>query len=91
MQESLPLFACHLGVCIAEDEADCGEEVTLAGAIASNNDIRAGGEGLYDGLILVAARVLARKHREAPLPRSGLPFEALNDDLFNKHRIDRGY
>lgn len=54
MQQGLSLFATHLGVGIAEDESDGGEEVALAGTIAADDDIVLGREGLDDGLVLVA-------------------------------------
>jgi len=54
MKQSLPLFLAHLRVCIAEYEADRREEVTLARAIAPNNDIVLGGERFYHSLLLVA-------------------------------------
>lgn len=60
MEEGLPLFAAHLGIGIAEDEADRGEEVALARAISADNDIGARREGFENGLVLVAALMLAR-------------------------------
>lgn len=60
MQQPLSLFAGHLGVGIAEDEPDGCEEVTLAGAIASDDNVCAGGEGLNDRLVLVAVGKSAR-------------------------------
>lgn len=56
MEEALPLLATHLGIGIAEDEADGGEEVALSGAIAADDDVGLGGEGLNDDLFFVAAR-----------------------------------
>jgi len=50
----LALLATQVDVGIAKDEADSGEEVALSGSIAPNNDISPWGEGLNDGLILVA-------------------------------------
>lgn len=60
MEESLALFATHLGIGIAEDEADGGEEVTLARTISADNNIGARRERLENGLVLIAALVLAR-------------------------------
>lgn len=54
MKESLSLFATHLCVRITEHEANRGEEVALPRAIAANDDIVFGREGLDDGLIFVA-------------------------------------
>ena len=54
MQKALALLTAHLGVGIAQDEANCRKEITLAGAIATDNDISLGREGLNDGLVLVA-------------------------------------
>lgn len=39
MKQGLALLAPHLSVCIAEDEADGGEEVGFAGTIATDDDI----------------------------------------------------
>lgn len=39
MKESIPLLATHLRIGVAEDESDCGEEVTLPRAIASNDHV----------------------------------------------------
>ena len=54
MKQGLSLFATHLSVGIAQDEADGGEEVALARAIATDDDIAVGREGLDLHLILVA-------------------------------------
>lgn len=54
VKQSLTLLASHLSVCIAEDETNCGEEVTLARAIATDDNIVFGREGLDDRLVLVA-------------------------------------
>jgi hypothetical protein len=60
VQQSLPLFAGHLGIGIAEDEPNGGKEIALARTIATDDNIRAGREGFDDGLILVAMRKSAR-------------------------------
>jgi hypothetical protein len=54
MQERLSLFAAHLGVGIAEDEANGGKEVALAGAVATDNNIMLWREGLNHCLFFVA-------------------------------------
>ena len=54
MQKTLSLLAAHRSVCIAEDKADGGKEITLSGAITTDNDVGLGGEGLDDSLVLVA-------------------------------------
>jgi len=69
VKKSLSLFATHLRVCIAQDESDGGEEVALAGTIATDNDIMLGRERLNDGLVLVAVgascqKVLLRDKRD---------------------------
>lgn len=54
MKKRLPLFATHLRVGIAEHKSDRREEVTLSGAISSDDDVEVRRKGLDDGLILVA-------------------------------------
>lgn len=54
VEEALALLTTHLGVGIAEDEADGGEEVTLAGSVTADDDICLVREGLNDRLLLVA-------------------------------------
>lgn len=54
MEEGLALLAAQVDVGIAKDETDSGEEIALSGAIASDNNIGPWGEGLNDGLVLVA-------------------------------------
>jgi hypothetical protein len=87
VQERLTLLAAHLGIGIAKNESNSGEEVALARAIASNNNVSARRKGLNNGLVLVAAAcerllegVLLFQTRV-----STLPFEALYDDLLDKH------
>ena len=53
MEQCLALFAPHLSVRIAEHEANCGEEVALARAIAPDDDIQARRKGLNDCLVFV--------------------------------------
>lgn len=57
MDEGLSLLTAHLRVCIAEDEANRSEEITLARSIATDDDIEFGGKWVDDGLVLVAARL----------------------------------
>lgn len=84
MNESLTLFATHLRIRIAEDETNGGEEVTLARTIATHDYIEFGGEGVDNGLILVAAiEVRPSQMCEGCVC---LPFEALDGDLFDMHR-----
>jgi hypothetical protein len=54
MQQSLSLLSSHLGVGIAEHKTDGGEEIALPGAVATNDNIVLGREGLDDGLVFVA-------------------------------------
>lgn len=54
MEKGASLFASHLSVGIAEDEANGGEEVTFSRAIAPNNHIMFRREGLDHSLVLVA-------------------------------------
>lgn len=54
MEEGLPFFPPHLGIRVGEDETDGGKEVGLAGAIAADDDIVFGREGLDDGLFFVS-------------------------------------
>lgn len=54
MEKTLALFTAHLRVCIAEDEANRREEVTLSRSITADDDVCLGGEGLNDRLVLVA-------------------------------------
>ena len=53
MKQSLPLLASQLCVCIAQNESDCREEVTLARPITPNNDIVLWREGFDDCLVFV--------------------------------------
>lgn len=55
MKKTLSLLTAHLGIGIAEDEADGCEEVTFTGTIAADNDVGLWRKGLDDGLFLVAA------------------------------------
>lgn len=54
MQQSLALFSTEVGVGIAQDESNRGEEVTLAGTIATDDNIVLWRKGLNDRLVLVA-------------------------------------
>ena len=54
MQQSLSLLSSHLSICIAEDKTDSGEKIALPRAVATNDDIVFGREGLDDGLVFVA-------------------------------------
>lgn len=54
MEQRLPLFTAHLRVRVREHEADRGEKVGLAGAVAANDYIVFGREGLDDGLFFVS-------------------------------------
>lgn len=82
VEESLALFAPHLGVGIAEDEANRGEEVTLARTVATDDDVVLGREGLNDRLVLVAAEQSARCCGSLP---TDAPLEALDNNLFDVH------
>ena len=59
MQESLPLLAAHLRVCIAEHEADGRKEITLPRAITTDNYIVLRGEWLDYGLFFVAKLIVS--------------------------------
>lgn len=54
MQQSLTLFSAEVGVGIAQDESNRGKEVTLAGTIATDDNIVLWRKGLNDRLVLVA-------------------------------------
>lgn len=54
MEEGLPFFPPHLSVRVGEDETDGGKEVRLARAIAADDDIVFGREGLDNGLFFVS-------------------------------------
>ena len=54
MEKSLALLAAEVEGFIAQDEAHGGEEVALARAIAANDDVTFGREGLDLHLVLVA-------------------------------------
>lgn len=54
VQQGSALFTAEVGVSIAQDESDGSEEVALAGAISTDDDVRARRERLDDGLVLVA-------------------------------------
>jgi hypothetical protein len=54
MKKSLSFLTAKMGVSIAENESNGGEEVTLARTIAADDDIVFRGEGLDNGLVLVA-------------------------------------
>lgn len=53
MEKRLPLFAPHLRVGIAEDEAYSREEITLSRTISSDYNVQFRREGIDDSLILV--------------------------------------
>lgn len=53
MKKSLSLLATHLCVCIAQNETNSGEKVTLARTVTADDDIVFGREGFNDCLILV--------------------------------------
>lgn len=57
MKQSLTLLTSHLSICIAQDEADGGEEVGLSGSIATDDDIALWRERLDDCLLLVTMRL----------------------------------
>jgi hypothetical protein len=54
MEKCLPLFTVHVVVVVAEHEAHGGEEVALARAIASDDDVTLWRKGLNLRLVLVA-------------------------------------
>jgi hypothetical protein len=53
VKQSLALFPSHLRVGIAQNEANSGEKVTLAGTIAADNNIVFRGKGFDDRLVFV--------------------------------------
>lgn len=81
MKQCLALFLAHLSIRVTEYEADRGEEVALAGSIATDNHIVFRGKGLDDRLILIATR----RSAAAPASSHDVPFEPLDDDLFDVH------
>lgn len=81
VQQSLSLFATHHTVCIAEDEADGSEEVTLPRTIATNNDIGSGGERLDFSLVLITTK----SQNISKLINAHLPLEALDNNLLDVH------
>ena len=84
VKESRPFLPTHLGVRVAQYEANCGEEVALARPIPANDDIVFGRERLDDCLILVATSDGQKKSmREGDC--LALPLEALDDDLLDIH------
>lgn len=85
VEEGLALLASELGVGIAEDEADRGEEVTLPRPVATDDNVRPGREGLDDGLILVAGRWVSLRSAARGDASLIVPFEALDDDLLDIH------
>jgi hypothetical protein len=82
VQKRLSLLAAHARVCITEYKSNCGEKITLAGAIAADNNIVLRGERFNDGLFLVTidASGFAVTHHSGLLP-----LEALNNNLFDMH------
>lgn len=93
MKKSLTLLSAQVCVRIAENEANCGEEVTFAGTIAADNDIVLGRKGLDDGLILVAAinsiLVLGSNASLSESLVGNIPLEALDDNLLDVHLEER--
>ena len=88
MQQCLTLLPAHMSICVAEDEADRGEEVALAGTLASNDNIMFWRKWLNDSLIFVTLdrRVSATTIKCCPgCAFAPSPFEALNDNLFDEH------
>lgn len=89
VQKSLALLPAKVSVGVAENETNGREEVTLARAIAADDDIVFGREGLDDRLVLVAVDEidLVRRHLEdwSCRPMFHIPLEALNDNLLDIH------
>lgn len=54
VQEGGSLLSAEVVVGIAQNEADSGKEVALSRSVPSDDNIRSGGEGLDNGLVLVA-------------------------------------
>ena len=80
----MSIFTTHLTVCVAEDEAHSGEEIALAGAISTDDDIVLGRKGVYNRLGLVASDYVSDSTTIAT-DKSSEPFEALYRDLFDVH------
>ena len=82
MKKCLPFLPSHLCIGVAEDKTNGRKEVTLSRAISSDDNVVFGGEGLNHGLLAIATE-------ESVVSQLGgqvkLPFEALNDDLFDMH------
>lgn len=88
MKKGLAFLSAQVGVSIAENESNGREEVTLSGAIATNDDIMLRREWLDDRLVLVAVRQLlsaGRRTQASWVHSCNIPFKALNNDLFNVH------
>lgn len=86
MKQSLSFLLAHLSVGIAKHEPNCRKKVTLARAIAPNDDIMLGRERLDDSLFTIAIELSVKIHREGGHAQ---PFEALNNDLLDMHLESR--
>lgn len=85
VQKRAPLFSSHLSISIAEHKSDCRKEVAFPRAIAPDNHVVFRRERLDHGLLLVAGRRLAYSYSHSRIAQRLVPFEALNDDLFDVH------
>lgn len=84
MKKRVALLSTHLGVCVTQHEANRGEEIALARAIVSDDDIMLRGERLDDSLLFVAMTEFSILL--ASLTSGGhQPFEALNNHLLDEH------
>lgn len=55
----MAFLPAHLSVGVTEDESNRREEVTFAGSIATDDNIRLGREGLDNGLVFVAGECIS--------------------------------
>lgn len=90
MEKALPLFATHLCIRIAQNEANGGEEVTFSGAIATDNHIGLWGKRFDYSLVLVAMGSISNEpdcwvNARAAMMSIHIPFKALDDDLLDIH------
>lgn len=89
MEKGLALFTGHLGVGVGEDEANCGEEVGLAGTVATDNDVTFRGERGSRGLVFIAVKRWSEGLVKGREGRRGARFEALDRNLFDEHHCGR--
>ena len=85
MEESLSFFTAHLSVGIAKNKPNGSKEIALARAIAANDNVVFWRERLDDSLVFVAITSRYQLCEMSSAFRERLPFEALDDNLFDMH------